>query len=81
MCGSPILDRGGPVGGRTHQRMPEAHVRADVHQPGRTDEVNGPDVQAEDLSRSEDQGRIPDRIGGREKDQPLSLLRQVAQAR
>ncbi len=81
MCGSPILGRGGPVGGRTHQGMPEAHVRADVHQPGRADEVKGPDVQAQDLSRSENQGRVPDGIGGREQDQPLSLVGQVTQAR
>ena len=32
------------------------------------------DVHAEDVGPPEDQGRVPDRIGGREQDQPLRRL-------
>jgi hypothetical protein len=77
--GSPVIGRGGPVGGRTHQRMPEAHVRTELQQVGRGGQVHG--VQAEYPSRPEDQRRVPDRIGRREQDQPLDLVRQLTQAR
>ena len=40
-----------------------------------------PDVQAEDLSRPEDQRPIADRIGRRQQDQPLAVVRQLVQAR
>ena len=42
--------------------------------------ANGGDVQAEDPCRPQDQGRVPDRIGGRQQDQPLSLPGQRTQA-
>ena len=48
--------------------------------PGRRGEVHGADVEAEDLGRPQDQGRVPDLIGGRQQDQPLSLPRQRTQA-
>ncbi len=75
MCGSPVLYSGGPVGGRTHQRMPEAYVRTDVQQAGLRGEVHGRDVQTEYLSGPQNQHRVPDRVGSRQKDQLLNLER------
>ena len=79
--GSPVIGGGGPVGGRTHQGMPEAHVRTELQQVGRGGQVHGSGVQAEYPSRPEDQRRVADRIGRREQDQPLDLVRQLTQAR
>ena len=79
--GSPVIGGGGPVGGRTHQGMPEAHVRTELQQVGRGGQVHGSGVQAEYLSRPEDQRRVADRIGRREQDQPLDLVWQLTQAR
>ena len=61
--------------------MPEAHVRTEAQQVGRGGQVHGSGVQAEYLSRPEDQRRVADRIGRREQDQPLDLVRQLTQAR
>jgi hypothetical protein len=55
--------------------MPEAHVRTELQQVGRGGQVYG--VQAEYPSCPEDQRRVPDRIGRREQDQPLDLVRQL----
>jgi len=60
--------------------MPEAHVRAESQEVGRGGQVHGSGIQAEYLSRPEDQRRVPDRIGRREQDQPLDLVRQLSQA-
>jgi len=81
MYGSPVISGGGPVGGRTHQRMPEAHVRTEPQQVGRGGQVHGSGVQAEYPSRPEDQRRVADRIGRREQNQPLDLVWQLTQAR
>ena len=80
VCRSPVLGRGGPVDGRTHQRMPEPHVHAELQQAGVRGQVDVCGVQAEDVSPAEKHGRVPDRIGGREQDQPLRLLRQLTEA-
>jgi hypothetical protein len=48
--------------------MPEAHGRTELQQVGRDGEVDGSGVQAEDLSRPEDQRRVADRIGRRQQD-------------
>ena len=46
--GSPVIGGGGPVGGRTHQGMPEAHhVRTELQQVGRGGQVHDPGVQAD----------------------------------
>ncbi len=79
--GSPVVGGGGAIGGRTHQRMPEPHVRAKPQQVACGGQVHGPGVQPEYPSRPEDQRRVADRIGRREQDQPLYLVRQLAQAR
>ena len=57
--------------------MPEAHARADVQQARIRGEVDDPDIQAQAPSRPENQGRIPDRISCRQKDQPLSPIGQL----
>ena len=74
--GPPVIGGGGAVGGRTHQGMPEAHVRAEPQQVARGGQVHGPGVQAEYPGRPEDQRRVAARIGRREQDQPLDLARQ-----
>ena len=79
--GSAIIGGGGPVGGRTHQRMPEAHVRTELQQVSRGNQVHGSGIQAEYPGGPEDQRRVADRIGRREQDQPLDLVRQLTQAR
>ena len=71
MGGSPVRNRGRPVDGRTHQRMPEPHVHAELQQASLRGSVDARGVQAEDVGGPEDQGRVPDRIGGCEQDQPL----------
>ena len=82
MYGSPVVGGGGPVGGRTHQGMPEAHhVRTELQQVGRCGQVHDPGVQAAYLSRPEDQRRVADRIGRREQDQTLDLGWQLTKPR
>ena len=61
--------------------MPEAHGRTELQQVGRDGQVDGSGIQAEYLSRPEDQRRVADRIGRREQDQPLDLGWQLTQAR
>ena len=76
--GSPVLRRGGPVDGRTHQWMPEAHVHAELQQASVRGQLDARGIQAQDVRPAQDQGRVPDRIGGREQDQMLGLLRQLS---
>ena len=61
--------------------MPEAHGRTELQQVGRDSQVHGSGVQAEYLSRPEDQRRVADRIGRRQQDQPLDVGWQLGQAR
>ncbi len=61
--------------------MPEAHVRTELQQVGQGGQIRGSGAHAEYPSRPEDQRRIPDRIGRREQDQLLDLVRQLTQAR
>ncbi len=63
-----------------HQGMPEVHVRTEPEQVGRGGPVHGPGIEAEHPSRTEDQRRVPDRIGRREQDQPLHLFLKLTQA-
>jgi hypothetical protein len=79
MCGTPIRDGPGPVGGRAHERMPKAHVCADVQQAGLRGGAGGSGIQTECLSRPEHECRVADRVGGREQDQPPGVLRQPGQ--
>jgi len=81
MYGSPVIGGAGPVDGRTHQGMPEAHVRTELQQIGRGGQVHGSGVQAEYPGRPEDERRVADRIGRREQEQPLDLVRQLIQPR
>ena len=78
--GSPVIGGSGPVGGRTHQGMPEAHARTELQQVGRDGQVHGSGIQAKYLSRPENQRRVAGRIGRREQDQPLDLGGQLTQA-
>ena len=77
---SPVRRRGGPVDGRAHQRMPEAHVRADVQQAGLGRHLEHADVQAEPLRRPQDQRHIAHRVGGHQQDQPPGVGGQRAEA-
>src|SRR5690349_2133565 len=62
--------------------MAEAHhVRTELQQAGRSGQVHDPGVQAAYLSRPEDQGRVAERIGRREQDQPLDLGWQLTKPR
>jgi len=61
--------------------MPKAHVHTEPQQVGHGGQVYGSGVQAQHPSRPDDQRRIPDRIGRREQDQPLDLIRQPTRAR
>ena len=60
--------------------MPEARAGPDVQQAGLRGQIDGLDVQAEDLGCAEHQRGVTDRIGGREEDQPLGMVGQVTQA-
>ena len=75
----PFRQRRRPVGGRPQQRMPEPHPGADLRQPGihrRRRRLEG-DPQLP--GRPPYQVRVTRRVGRRELQQPLSLLRQLRQ--
>ena len=61
--------------------MPKVHVRTELQQAGFRGEVHGSHVQAEYLSRPEDQRPISERIGRRQQDYSLDVVRQLIQAR
>ncbi len=64
------LGRGrGPVGGRTDQRMPEPHPRADLDQGGRLGRFRRGGPDAEPLGRAPQQRHVADRLGRRQYQQ------------
>ena len=79
MGGLPLLGRGGAVDRRTHERMQEAHLGAELDQArrrrGRCRVAGDP----EPLGCAPDQQRVTDGLGGRDEQQQARRRRQRGQ--
>ena len=72
-----LREFGGAVGGRAHQRVGEAHTRAELDQArgfGRRQCVDG---NAQFRSSAQEQGCVANRFRGRDEQQSLGLRREA----
>ena len=65
---------GGAVGGRSHERMPEAYAEPDLEEPCRRGGVRRRGGEPEPVDRSPQQRRVADRVGRRHEQQTPTLF-------
>jgi hypothetical protein len=75
----PVLHRSRPVGRRSHQRVPEPHLHAELDQAGLHGRCRGQHRKAQPAGGPPDQHRVAGGIGCCQLEQPSGLRRQVLQ--
>jgi hypothetical protein len=77
MRGPSVEIRSRPVDGRPHQRMPEAHLRADVQQPGLRRRLDRRAGDPEPRRRTPHQGRLAHGLRRRDQEEEPGFVRQL----